>query len=162
MIECSKTVNEITHIVTKKDFKIIKMTFDILKWLVVLLMPCFLFACVHTSSYVTIKKPDVLNENYIVRLDPNGNGSQVNHFLNAHKQHLSAGVCEIFSSEEGTPNDICIITKNGKVSLIVDYTQDEYAGTNGYRVSNLKHIRKNKFYSHFYKNYWLLEPYTPQ
>lgn len=124
----------------------------------IFLISCLLLSCAHNSSYVVNHRPQILDQSPIVRLDPNGDGSQVSHFLNAHKQHLSAGVCEMFWSEEGTPNDVCIVTQNGEATLIIDYTKDEY-GIDGYRVSKLKHVKENKFYNHFNKNYWFLEPY---
>lgn len=125
---------------------------------IIFLVCLILTGCAATNGYKVTQRPSILDNDNIIRINPNGDGSQVKKFLQAYDDEQTAGLCEIYDSEEGTPNDVCFITENGSVHMIVDYTQDEY-GIDGYRISKLKYKGKNKFYNLDNEKYYYLLPY---
>jgi hypothetical protein len=111
-------------------------------------------------GHIVKERPSILDDPRVVRMDPNGNGSQVSSFLKAHNAGITAGLCQGMLSEELTPSDWCIVSENGEAYLIVDYTNDAF-GVDGFRIQPLRYEGKNRFRNLEGRQLILLEPWTP-
>jgi hypothetical protein len=111
-----------------------------------------------TRGRVVTTRPAILGHPSVVRLDPDGDGSQVQAFLAAQAAGRTSGLCQGMSSVEATPSDWCIITEGGRTYWVIDYTNDPL-GVDGYRIQPLDHTGGNRFYDRDSRQEVLLLPW---
>lgn len=109
-------------------------------------------------GHVVTTRPAILDHAAIERVDPQGDGSQVARFLDAHANRRTAGLCQGMQSVELTPSDWCITTESGHAYLVIDYTRDPL-GVDGYRIQPVEYRGKNRFYDEESRQTILLEPW---
>ena len=110
-------------------------------WVALALTGCF----GATRGRVVTTRPAILDHPAVMRLDPDGDGSQVRAFLAARAKGRTSGLCQGMSSVEATPSDWCIITEGGRTYWVIDYTRDPL-GVDGFRIQPLDHKGGIRFY----------------
>ena len=127
--------------------------------LIALALIVLVVGCAAGAGVRTKERPKILSHPQVVDLDPNGDGAQVDAFLNALREKGTAGLCESFYSEEGTEIGWCLVTEAGKAYVVEDYTQDTVYGPGGYIIQPVRHLWKNRFRDDQRGREFTLEPW---
>jgi len=85
-------------------------------------------------------RPAVLDDPHVIALDPDGNGSQVVAFLEAHHAGRTAGLCGIVPvGDENSQRNLCIVTHDGIAQLTSRIDERHYV------IYSLQHRGNNRF-----------------
>lgn len=79
----------------------------------------------------TFRSPSILRAGFVEDLNADRPEAQLEKFLSVYRsQQGSCGLRRTVPSVEGTPVGKCLVTENGKLTLVIDFTRDRNSTRN--------------------------------